>query len=83
MITETILDAIKSLYLGVFNLLPSLDIIALPEGFFEWFNGILSMGAYFLPVADFLVMFGISLVVLNFEIVWKTITRIWDALPFT
>ena len=83
MILEFLLSIIKALLLGIMSLLPSMTALQLPTGFIEWFLTIMNTSSYFLPLADFLIMFGIWLMVTNFQIIWKTITRIWDALPFT
>lgn len=83
MIIEAIFNAIKSVFMGVMNLLPSMDSFQAPTGFFTWFTDIMSASAYFLPLVDFLIMFGIWFTVINFEIIWKGIQRLWDALPFT
>lgn len=83
MIFEPILNAIKQAVLFIISLLPTMDFMQIPEGFMTWFTDILSASAYFLPLVDFLAMFGIWLLVVNFEIIWKGIQRVWDALPFT
>lgn len=83
MILETILNLIKLAILGVLSLLPSMDLLQLPVGFMEWFTNIIATSGYFLPLTDFFIMFGIWIVVTNFEIIWRTLMRIWDALPFT
>lgn len=83
MLLEAIFDVIKMALEFLFSLLPSLDSIQMPTGFFQWFTDILSVSSYFLPVTDFLIMMGIWFAATNFEIIWKTLQRIWDALPFT
>lgn len=83
MIFEPIFNAIKSVVLYMIGLLPTMDFMQLPQNFMTWFTDIMSASAYFLPLADFLIMFGIWLFVVNFEIIWKAIQRVWDALPFT
>ncbi|MBO8161985.1 MAG: hypothetical protein H0Z24_10190 [Thermosipho sp. (in: Bacteria)] len=83
MIVEAVLNLIKALLLVVIGALPSLDMIQLPVGFMDWFTSQVSAAAYFLPVSDFLIMFGIWVLVINFQTVWRIIQRVWDALPFT
>lgn len=82
MIIEGIFTVIFGALKIVLNLLPTIDI-SMPTGFFTWFTQIVSASAYFLPLVDFFVMMGIWFAVVNFQIIWKTIQRIWDALPFT
>lgn len=82
MIIETLLNVIKTALLFVIGLLPDLESIALPTGFISWFTDLTSSVAYFLPMADFFVMFGIWFFVKNFEIFRSVIFRIWDSLPF-
>ena len=84
MITEFILDALKELFLLILSPLPVLDItMNWQSEFLDWFTDIVSTVSYFLPMADLLLMFGLWFAITNFEILWKIITRIWDALPFT
>lgn len=82
MITEWFFNMFRSLFEVILGLLPVIDI-TIPTGFMTWFTDILSASAYFLPLIDFVIMLGIFVAVTNFEIIWKTIQRIWDALPFT
>lgn len=83
MILESILNLIKLVVLGVLSLLPEMDLLQMPVGFFEWFTNIVATSGYFLPLGDFIIMFGIWFMVTNFEIILRTLMRIWDALPFT
>lgn len=83
MIVEVILNLLKTLLIGLINLLPSLDGLTLPAGFISWLQNIIGLSAYFLPIVDFLIMFGFWILVINFQLVWKVIQRVWDALPFT
>lgn len=83
MILEFLMDLIKNVNQFVLGLIPSMDSIQLPIGFMSWLQTIINLSAYFLPIADFLIMFGIWFVVVNFNIIQKLVTRIWDALPFT
>ncbi len=82
MIIEGIFTVIFGALKIVLNLLPTIDI-SLPTGFFTWFSQIVNASAYFLPLVDFFIMMGIWFAVVNFHIIWKSIQRIWDALPFT
>lgn len=83
MIIEAILGLFSLILKGVVALIPNLGSLALPNGLVEWFVNIMSASSYFLPLTDFILMFGIWMLVTNFTIVWKIIQRIWDALPFT
>lgn len=83
MISEFFLNAIKGVINFLISLLPNLESVSLPAGFVSWFSDLLSACSYFLPINDFIVMLGIFIVVTNFEIIWKTILRLWDSLPFT
>jgi hypothetical protein len=83
MILEAIFSLINLVLKGIFALIPDMSGITLPTGLVEWFINILNMTAYFLPLIDFLAMMGIWLIVTNFQIIWKIIQRVWDALPFT
>lgn len=82
MILEAVFNLIKNVLLFIINLLPNTNI-DLPTGLIEWFNNTLSLVGYFIPVGDMFLMLGIWFVITNFNIIWKIITRIWDALPFT
>ena len=82
MILEAVFNLIKNVLLFVINLLPSTNI-DLPTGLIEWINNTLSLVGYFIPVGDMFLMLGIWFAITNFNIIWKIITRIWDALPFT
>ncbi|CAK7050673.1 hypothetical protein [Tissierella sp.] len=82
MILETVFNLIKKVLLFIINLLPTTNI-NLPDGFVEWFRDTLSFVGYFVPVGDIFLMLGIWFAITNFNIIWKIITRIWDALPFT
>ena len=83
MIIDGILALFKLILSGIVALIPDLGGFTIPSGFIEWFQNIVNMSAYFLPLADFFLMFGIWMLVTNFQIVWKIIQRVWDALPFT
>jgi hypothetical protein len=82
-IIEAVFGVIKLLLKAIIALIPNLSALSLPDGLMDWFTSTVQLSAYFLPLADFFLMFGIWMVVVNFSIVWKIIQRIWDALPFT
>lgn len=85
MITEGLLNIVKSVMMWFFNLIPApeqtvgmgLGVVA------ETFVDIIQSVAYVLPVGDILIMLGIWYGLYTFSIGWKAIQRIWDALPFT
>lgn len=83
MIIEGILNVVALVIKGIIAILPDMGSFSLPSGFLEWFANLLNGATYFLPIGDFLIMLGIWLVVINFQIIWKIIQRVWDALPFT
>lgn len=83
MILELICDILKSLILYIIGLLPIWQGLYLPIDLVSWFGNILTSVAYFLPVTDLLMMFGFWILTKNFHIIWKSIQRMWDALPFT
>lgn len=83
MIVELVLNMIKAVLLTVLGWLPVLNVIAIPEDLLLWFSNICATVAYFLPLTDFLTMFGIWVFVTNFAILWRLLQRVWDALPFT
>ena len=83
MIVELVFNMIKAVLLTVLDWLPTLDIIIIPDGLLQWFSNICASVTYFLPLTDFLTMFGIWVLVMNFAIVWRLLQRVWDALPFT
>jgi hypothetical protein len=82
-----IITAIVSLLVlilkGIVALIPDFSSISLPDGMVQWFVDLVDSVSYFLPIADFIAMLGIWLVVTNFRIVWNVIKRVWDLLPFT
>lgn len=83
MILEFIMDLIRNINQFVLDIIPSMNAISLPQGFMTWFTDIVNASMFFLPIPDFLIMFGIWLVIVNFNIIQKLVFRIWDALPFT
>ncbi|WP_041719185.1 hypothetical protein [Alkaliphilus oremlandii] len=85
MILEFIFNLLKNLLILVINQLSILEFNPLTSavGILPWLVNILSTVAFFLPIVDLLTIFGIWVGIRNFDIVWKVIQRIWDALPFT
>lgn len=88
MITELLINIFVTPLELIISLLPSLNFLTLwkPTNlkFSElavWFANILMSVGYFLPVADLLVIFGLWMLVVNFNVVWKLILRIWDSIP--
>jgi hypothetical protein len=80
MILQGLLSLIKLVLKGIIALIPNLSGLTIPAGFMDWFVNIVQASAYFLPLTDMLVMFGIWMLVINFHIVWKIIQRLWDAI---
>lgn len=83
MILEAILNLIKGALLMILALFPTMENLQLPTGFISWFTDLIATTSYFLPIGDFMIMFGIWFMVTNWEIIYKTIMKIWGALPFT
>lgn len=84
MITEAIMELLKANILWFFSMLPSvqignLNLSEVAQNFVDIIQGI----AYFFPVKDALIMLGIWFSIYTFNIAWRIIQRIWDALPFT
>lgn len=82
MITELLINIFVIPLELIISLLPSLNFLTLPSELAVWFANILMSVGYFLPVADLLVIFGLWMLVVNFNVVWKLILRIWDSIPF-
>lgn len=81
MITELLINIFVTPLELIISLLPSLNFLTLPSELSVWFANILMSVGYFLPVADLLVIFGLWMLVVNFNVVWKLILRIWDSIP--
>jgi hypothetical protein len=81
MITELLINIFVTPLELIISLLPSLNFLTLPNELALWFANILISVGYFLPVADLLVIFGLWMLVINFNVVWKLILRIWDSIP--
>jgi len=81
MITELLINIFVTPLELIISLLPSLNFSTLPKELAVWFANILFSVGYFLPVADLLVIFGLWMLVINFNVVWKLILRIWDSIP--
>lgn len=82
MITELLINIFVIPLELIISLLPSLHFKTLPYELAVWFANIFMSVGYFLPVADLLVIFGLWMLVVNFNVVWKLILRIWDSIPF-
>lgn len=82
MITELLINIFVIPLELIISLLPSLNFLTLPSELAVWFANIFMSVGYFLPVADLLVIFGLWMLVVNFNVVWKLILRIWDSIPF-
>lgn len=81
MITELLINIFVTPLELIISLLPSLNF-SQPSELAVWFANILMSVGYFLPVADLLVILGLWMLVVNFNVVWKLILRIWDSIPF-
>lgn len=83
MLLEIILNAIKALFINVLNFIPILETIQVPGVVVTFMTNIMVQVAYFLPITDMLIIFGLWILTKNFHIIWRGIQRIWDGLPFT
>lgn len=83
MILELLLKACFGVLKGILFMVPSADSFEVPMGVFQWVTSMIQVMHYFVPVGDFILMLTIWFGVTNFQIIWRVIQRIWDALPFT
>lgn len=84
MITEFILTAILNANAFIINLLPDMPTFNLPTNeITDFFVQITYNVSYFLPMGHLVTIFTLSLVILNFHILWSLIHTIWKMLPFT
>lgn len=82
MIIESIFDILKVAIIVNMQILPKTNI-SIPSDVGIKIAEIISGVKYFLPVKDLGLMLLITLLVTNWWIIWKSLQRIWDALPFT
>ncbi len=82
MIIESIFDVLKVVIIFNMQILPKINI-SIPADVGIKIAEIINSVKYFLPVKDLGLMLLITLVVTNWWIIWKSLQRIWDALPFT
>ena len=84
-ITETLMNGFKVVFMWIINLIPSpeqateLNIVEVANMFIEIIQGV----AYVLPVSDILIMLGIWYGLYTFFIGWKAIQLIRVAFPNT
>jgi len=81
-ILEGLISIIVGALKGIFSMLPQINAripADIATDFMQWIYGI----GYIFPVTDFFIMLGIWFTVTNFDLIWKLIQRLWDALPFT
>lgn len=83
MILEVFFNLIKFVLINLVNVLPDFAFNPPPEGMYSWVLNTIQGVAYFLPINDFLIMFGLFIGIHTFWIMWRLIQRLWDALPFT
>lgn len=82
MIVEDTFNGVASLLLAVLDFIPTLRI-TIPSDLLSWFSDLINAVAWFFPISDVFLIFGIWVTVTNFNLLWKLIQRVWDALPFT
>lgn len=83
MIIEGLFDPIFSLLQFIIGIFPSMVSIAIPSEIYSIIDYLFEMSAYFVPLSDIGIMFGIFISVTNFHFIYSIIMRIWDALPLT
>lgn len=55
--------------------LPNMDIIT------NFILDLIRVSAYFLPIQQFLVMMGMWILIINWNFIYKVITKIWESIP--
>ncbi|GAB6107493.1 hypothetical protein JCM19376_14490 [Fusibacter bizertensis] len=85
MITEFLLNLLLQANSFLLDLLPDSPInFNVPDNEIVQFIGnIIYNVGYFLPMPTLLLIFTLWLATKNFELIWRLIQRVWDALPFT
>lgn len=84
MVLEFFLDMFKSVLIWLIGLVPVPEVgLGSLDSIVNSFVEILQVSSYFLPVGDIIIMLRIWLGIYTFNIVWKLIQRLWDALPLT
>lgn len=84
MIIEFIFNMFKGALILLIELIPVPDVsFGSLDAVINSFVEMLQVISYFLPVGDIIVMLRIWFGIYTFNIVWKLIQRLWDALPLT
>ena len=83
MVTDALVNFLKTIVLGLINLLPSLESFKIPTDIVSLVNDIVNTAGFFIPLGDIALILSIFLVVTNFRFIYNILARIWDMLPFT
>lgn len=85
MIIEFVFNMLKGALIWLLGLVPVPEVSSLSglDSVINSFVEMLQVISYFLPVGDIVMMLRIWLGIYTFNIVWKLIQRLWDALPLT
>lgn len=84
MIIEFVFNMLKGALIWLIDLVPVPEVsLGGLDSVINSFVEMLQVISYFLPVSDIIVMLRIWLGIYTFNIVWKLIQRLWDALPLT
>lgn len=83
MILDLILAPLTSALVAAINLLPNIDFALVGiTNFMTWFINIINLVSYVMPVGPLLTLFGLYILIKNFEFGWAVIKRIYDLIPF-
>lgn len=84
MIVEVILNIFKTVLIWLVGLVPAPEVnLSGLDTMINSFIEMLQAIAYFFPVGDIILILRIWLGIWTFNIVWKLVQRLWDALPLT
>lgn len=70
-----------SIIYGILDKLPALPSIPNMDSIIITIKDIINTAAYFIPLNHFLIMLGIWIAVINFNFIYKIITKIWESIP--
>lgn len=67
---------------NILDKLPALPSIPNMDSILATLKNIINTVAYFIPLNQFLIMFGIWIAIVNFNFIYKLITKVWESIPF-
>lgn len=62
--------------------LPSLPSIPNLDEIITFISEIMELVSYFLPLTDLVLIFSLWILIINFNFIWKVITKVWESIPF-